>query len=53
MVGVVLIAIALLVVGPVALFVGGAIWSALVGQLLTTDAEQRYEGTEHLNERLW
>ena len=53
MVGVVLIAIAMIVVGPIALFVGGAVWSALVGQLLTQDAEERYAGTEHLSERLW
>jgi hypothetical protein len=52
-VGVVLITIALVLVGPFALFVGGAIWSALVGQLLTQDAEERYEGTEHLTEKLW
>jgi hypothetical protein len=53
MVGVVLIVIAMVVVGPFALFVGGAIWSALVGQLLTVDAEDRYDGTEYTAERLW
>ena len=53
MVGVVAIVIAMVLVGPVLLFVGGAVWSALLGQLLTTDAERRAEGTEHLSERLW
>jgi hypothetical protein len=53
MVGVVLIVIAMVVVGPFALFVGGAIWSALVGQLLTGDAEERYAGTEYTDQRLW
>ena len=53
MVGVVLIVIAMVVVGPFALFVGGAIWSALMGQVLTNDGEDRYEGTEYTDQRLW
>jgi hypothetical protein len=42
--GVVLIVLALVVVGPIAIMLGGAIWSALVGWLLTDDADQRAEG---------
>ena len=41
MVGVVIIVIVMLVVAPVAIFAGGAIWSALFGQLLVDDAEAR------------
>lgn len=44
MVGVVLIVLALVVVGPVAIMLGGAIWSALVGWLLIDDTEHRAEG---------
>jgi hypothetical protein len=42
--GVVLIVLALVVVGPIAVMLGGAIWSALVGWLLVDDADQRAEG---------
>jgi hypothetical protein len=42
--GVVLIVLALVVVGPIAIMLGGAIWSALVGWLLVDDADQRAEG---------
>jgi hypothetical protein len=41
---VVLIVLALVVVGPIAVMLGGAIWSALVGWLLVDDADQRAEG---------
>jgi hypothetical protein len=37
--GAVLILLALFVVGPFLVFVGGAIWSALLGYELTEDAE--------------
>jgi hypothetical protein len=37
--GAVLILLALFVVGPVLIFVGGAVWSALLGYELTEDAE--------------
>jgi hypothetical protein len=44
MLGVVLIVLALVIVGPIAIMLGGAVWSALVGWLLTDDADQRAEG---------
>jgi hypothetical protein len=44
MVGVVLILLALAIVGPVAVMFGGAIWSALLGWLLTEDVEARAAG---------
>jgi hypothetical protein len=44
MVGAVLILLVLFVVGPVAIFVGGMVWSALAGWLLADDADRRYEG---------
>jgi hypothetical protein len=37
--GVVVILAVLFVVGPVAIFFGGAVWSALSGWLLTEDTE--------------
>jgi hypothetical protein len=42
-IGVVLLIFAMLVVGPVGLFLVGAIWSALTGWMLSDDAEQRSE----------
>ena len=39
--GGIVIAIVLLLVLPVAVMVGGAVWSALLGFLLVDDAEQR------------
>jgi hypothetical protein len=33
---------------PVAVFVGGAVLSAVMGQSLTRDAEHRHEGSELL-----
>jgi hypothetical protein len=42
--GAVLIVLALVVVGPIAVMLGGAIWSALVGWLVLDDVEQRAEG---------
>jgi hypothetical protein len=44
MVGVVLIVLALVLVGPILVMLGGAIWSALVGWLVVDDTEQRAEG---------
>jgi hypothetical protein len=43
MVGVVLIVLALVVVGPIAVMLGGAVWSALLGWLLGDDADTRAE----------
>ena len=42
--GAVLIVIAMVLVLPVAIMLGGAIWSAIIGWL-ATDAEARAEGT--------
>jgi hypothetical protein len=42
--GPVVIAIVMIVVGPVAVMLGGAAWSALVGWLLADDADTRAEG---------
>jgi hypothetical protein len=44
MLGVVLIVLVLVLVGPIAVMLGGAIWSALVGWLLGDDADTRAEG---------
>ncbi len=44
MVGVVLILLTLVLVGPVLVMLGGALWSGLAGWLLSDDADQRAEG---------
>ena len=44
MLGAVLIVIALVIVGPAVVMIGGAVWSALIGTLLLDDAEERAEG---------
>ena len=44
MVGVVLILLTLVLVGPVVVMLGGAVWSGLAGWLLSDDADQRAEG---------
>jgi hypothetical protein len=44
--GAVLILVALFVIGPILLFLAGALWSALLGWMLSEDAHQRVEGTE-------
>jgi hypothetical protein len=44
MLGVVLIVLALVIVGPIAIMLAGAVWSAGAGWLLTDDADQRAEG---------
>ncbi|MFM8238383.1 MAG: hypothetical protein ACKOBG_11635 [Actinomycetota bacterium] len=41
MLGAVLILIVFVLIGPVALFMGGAVWSALHGWLQSEDADQR------------
>jgi hypothetical protein len=41
--GVVLILLVLVLVGPIAVMLGGAIWSALVGWLVGDDADTRAE----------
>ncbi|MGH9012914.1 MAG: hypothetical protein ACRDZ1_03090 [Acidimicrobiia bacterium] len=41
MFGAVLIVIAMVIVVPVAVMLAGAVWSALVGWVLTDDAERR------------
>ncbi len=42
MVGAVILVVAMLIVAPVAIMVGGAIWSALMGWALTEDADRRH-----------
>ena len=44
MLGVVLVILVLLLVGPVAVMLGGAAWSGIVGWLLGDDADARAEG---------
>jgi hypothetical protein len=43
MIGVVLIVLALVLVGPIAVMLAGAVWSALIGWLLSDDADTRAE----------
>lgn len=44
MLGVVLVILVMVLVGPIAVMLGGAIWSALVGWLVGDDADTRAEG---------
>lgn len=44
--GAVLIVLAMVLVGPLAVMFGGAVWSALVGWLLVDDAEGRAADTD-------
>jgi hypothetical protein len=44
-IGAVLVLLALFLVGPFAVFVTGAIWSLLMGQVLSDDADARAAGT--------
>ena len=46
MVGVVLILLALFVIGPIAVFAGGGIWSALVGWESSEDADASADGAQ-------
>jgi hypothetical protein len=41
MLGVVLIVLTLVLVGPVVVMLGGAVWSFLAGWLLSDDADER------------
>jgi hypothetical protein len=43
-VGPVLIVLTLVLIGPIVVMLGGAVWSALGGWALTDDADQRNEG---------
>jgi hypothetical protein len=45
-VGVVLILLAIFVIGPIAVFVGGAIWSLITGWLASEDADLRASGVD-------
>jgi hypothetical protein len=53
MAGAVIIVVLMILVIPTAIFVGGFVWSALVGHFLVTDAEERYAGREELERKLW
>ena len=44
MLGVVLVILTMVLVGPIAVMLGGAIWSALVGWMIGDDADARAEG---------
>ena len=44
MLGVVVIILVLVLVGPVAVMIGGALWTAVVGWLIGDDADTRAEG---------
>ena len=44
MLGVVIIIAVLVLLGPVAVMMGGAAWSALIGWTVGDDADQRAEG---------
>ena len=46
MVGIVLILLAIFVIGPIAVFVGGAIWSLITGWLMSEDADLRASGVD-------
>ena len=46
MVGVVLILLAIFVIGPVAVMLGGAIWSLITGWLASEDADLRASGVD-------
>jgi hypothetical protein len=43
MLGAAIVVIVMLLLGPVALFVGGALWSALVGRALVVEADRPSE----------
>ena len=45
MTGAVIIVIVMLLLGPVGLFVGGALWSAMVGRALEADRRAAAEST--------
>jgi hypothetical protein len=41
MLGAAIVVIVMLLLGPIALFVGGAVWSAFVGRALVVEADRR------------
>ena len=43
MLGAAIVVIVMLLLGPVALFVGGALWSAFIGRALVADADRPSE----------
>jgi hypothetical protein len=49
MVGAVLILVTMVVVGPIAVMMAGAVWSAIEGWSLIDDAERRADGAEAHN----
>jgi hypothetical protein len=53
MAGGIIIVVAMILVIPIAIFVGGFVWSALIGHFLVADAEERFAGSEELDQRLW
>ena len=46
MLGALIIIVVMVLVGPMALFVGGALWSALVGQSLATTVGEPAEAAD-------
>lgn len=44
MLGAVIIIVVLILLGPVAVMMGGAAWSGLIGWMASDDADQRAEG---------
>lgn len=51
--GAAIIAVVLVIVGPLALFAGGAMWSAVFGFFGTDDAETRHEGSDWVEHQAW
>ena len=49
MAGAILLIFVMVAVMPPGLFLTGMIIAGLIGEPATTDAEQRYEGTDYLN----
>jgi len=46
MLGAAIVVIVMVLLGPVALFVGGAVWSAFIGRALVVDADSRPSAPE-------
>ncbi len=53
MAGAVIIVVAMILVIPMAIFLGGLVWSAVLGHFLVADGEARYAGSEELDQQLW
>lgn len=51
--GPVLVILFLVIVGPVSLLIGGAIWSAVFGFFSLDDAEERYADSEYVKYKSW